>query len=310
MRLIIALVCACVANMAAAETLRIGIASNTWTFAPLQTGIDHGQFAAHGIEVEKLVFAGAAKLQQSMVAGAADIALSGSTDFVYLAKGAPEIAIAGFVGPPMGLGVIVAKPDYKTASDLKGRKIGVSSPNALTGWLALELARTQGWQPDDIQLVTLGGVIAAQGAALVTGQVDAIVSDTALGYQLEDAHQARLLFPSSAYAPGFLTNVMYASNAIAAANPDTLRRFIAAWFETVAWMRSHKAETVESARKITGLEAAVVSRQYDDGIEMFTRTGAISPAQLELVSRAVVEAGMTETRPELAPLYTDRFLPK
>jgi NitT/TauT family transport system substrate-binding protein len=295
---------------AAQSPLRVGLASDTWTFTPYQTAIDQGNFAKAGVTVQTIVFAGAAKLQQAMIAGAVDLALSGSTDFTYLVKGAPETAVAAFVGPPMGLGVIVSNPAYKTAADLRGKKIGVSSPTALTGWLALELAHSQGWPQGSISLVTLGGVVSAQGAALITGQVDAIVSDTALGYELEANKKARLLFPSSEYVPNFVTNVMYLQKSSAAAQGETLRRFLQAWYETARWMPTHKTEVVASARHITGLSEAVTARQFDDSIKMFSTDGHITPDQLKLVAQAVVQTGMIDSTPDLAPYYDPQFLPK
>ena len=195
----------------AAEPLRVGIASNTWTFAPLQLGIDQGIFAKAGLDVQMIVFAGAAKLQQGMVAGAADLAMSGSTDLVYLAKGAPEICVGGFVGLPEALGLIVTNGPIKTGADLRGKKIGVSSPSALTGWLGMEFGHAQGWPRDAITLVTLGGNVPTQAAALLTGQVDAIVSDTAVGYDLQSEGKGRLLMPSSAYVKNFVTNAIFTS---------------------------------------------------------------------------------------------------
>ncbi len=41
---------------------------------------------------------------------------------------------------------------------------------------------------------------------------------------------------------------MSASDALIQSNPDTIRRFIKAWFEAVAYMRSHKAEAIAAAR--------------------------------------------------------------
>jgi ABC-type nitrate/sulfonate/bicarbonate transport system substrate-binding protein len=293
----------------AADQLHIGIASPTFTFTPLQVGIDQGFFGRAGLEVDRQTFAGAAKLQQAMVANAADIALSGSTDFVYLVKGAPELAVAAFVGPPMGLGIIVADPKIRQWSDLRGKRIGVSSPSALTGWLALEFAHAQGWGSDGVNLVTLGGIVSAQGAALITGQVDAIASDTALGYELADKKQGRLLTASAAYVHDFVTNVTFASKTLMHDRPEVLRRFLAAWYETVAYMRSHKPETVAGSMAITGLTRSVTERQYDDSIAMFSTDGHITPTQLQKVAHAVTDVGMIETLPDLAPFYTDQFLP-
>jgi ABC-type nitrate/sulfonate/bicarbonate transport system substrate-binding protein len=140
--------------------------------------------------------------------------------------------------------------------------------------------------------------------------VDAIVSDTALGYELEQRGQARLMMPSSAYAPDFLTNVMFAAQPFATAKGDVLTRFLAAWFDAARWMPGHKKEVVESARRVTGLSQAVTERQFDESVGMFSRDGHITLQQLQIVERAVLEAGLVDSKPDLAPFYTDQFLPK
>jgi ABC-type nitrate/sulfonate/bicarbonate transport system substrate-binding protein len=292
-----------------ADPIRIGVASNTWTFTPLQVGIDQGFFSRAGLELSTNIFAGAAKLQQAMVADGADIALSGSTDLVFLLKGAPELCVGAFVGPPMGLGVVVRNGPIRTLADLKGKRIGVSSPSALTGWLGLEVAHSQGWPAGAITLVALGGSVPAQGAALLAGNVDAVVSDTALGDEFQERGIGHTIAPGSDYVHDFVTNAIYASQAAIANRPDDVRRFLAAWYAAVAYMAQHKAETVSAAQKITGLSASVVAAEYDRTIGMFSTDGHISPAQLAHVAQAVVDVGMVEARPDLTPFYSDRFLP-
>ena len=292
-----------------AATLRVGVASNTWTFTPLQVGIDQGIFRQAGLDLDTNIFAGAAKLQQAMVAGGADIALSGSTDLVYLVKGAPELCIGALVGPPMGLGLVVRNGPITKLADLRGKKLGVSSPSALTGWLGMEVAQSQGWPQDQITLVALGGNVPAQGAALLTGQVDAIVTDTALGDELQDRGQGHLMMPSSDYVHDFLTNAAFASRAVLDRRGDEVRRFMAGWYEAVRYMRGHKAETVTSALKISGLARSVVERQYERTITMFPTDGHITQAQLSLVAQAVVDVGMVDTKPDLTPFYSGAYLP-
>ena len=197
----------------------------------------------------------------------------------------------------------------KSGADLRGKKIGVSSPSALTGWLGLEFARAQNWPRDGITLVTVGGSVPTQTAALLTGEVDAIVSDIAVGYDLESRGKGRLLMPSSAYVKDFVTNATFATTGLAKDHPDTLRHFLAAYYAAASFAHAHKAETVSAAVKLSGQPPNVVARQYDDTISMFSTDGHITPAQLANVARAVVDVGMMQTRPDFAPYYDPQFLP-
>ena len=63
-------------------------------YVPLDVGMKYGLFAKQGLEIEEIVFTGGAKLTQALTAGALDIALSGGAEMAFIAKGAPEIAIA------------------------------------------------------------------------------------------------------------------------------------------------------------------------------------------------------------------------
>ena len=44
--------------------------------------------------------------------------------------------------------------------------------------------------------------------------------------------------------------MIYATNNAIASRPDALRKFVKGWFETIRYMRSHKAETVKIAADV------------------------------------------------------------
>ncbi len=123
---------------AAGEKLRVGkaVVENVG-FIPLDVGMEHGIFAKHGIEVEELNFAGGAKLAQAMTAGAVDISLSAGPDMQFVAKGAPEIAIGSIAESPSFMAYVVgANSPVRTIDDLRGKRVGITSPGSLTDWLA------------------------------------------------------------------------------------------------------------------------------------------------------------------------------
>jgi hypothetical protein len=88
--------------------------------------------------------------------------------------------------------------------------------------------------------VTVGAELPNQVAALVTGQIDAVVSSSALGFQLAEAGRGRLLFPASDIVKDFMIHTIYASEQTARKNPDAVRRFLRGWFDAVLFMRTHR----------------------------------------------------------------------
>ena len=293
------------------EPLRVGKAvPHAYSFTPLDVAQAKGFFKANGIEVEILNFMGAAKMHQAMAAGALDIGVGAGPDMAFVSKGAPEIAVAAMAGPPLLLGIIVPwDSPAKSAADLKGKKIGVSTVGSLSYWTALELSRTQGWGPDGVTPVAIGGDLAGEIAALRTHQVDAVVDAAAIGFQLEAQKTGRLLLPVSDFVQDFITHAIFASNQMVKDHPDKIRAFLKAWFETIAWMRANRDETIEIVRKATTLSPEVEAREYDMVTPMFSANGRFEPKALDVLKRSLVTLNLVDGTPDMAKLYTEQFLP-
>jgi len=312
MRAMMLMLCLIAANAAAAaDKLVVGKAApGAFSFVPPDIGREMGFFAKHGIEIETVGLSGSAKLHQAMAAGSIDIGVGAGSDMIFAVKGVPETAVANLAGPPLLLSFIVPwDSPVKTADDLKGKRMGVSTLNSLTQWLALELARQKGWGPDGLIFITVGAESAPQIAALVTGQIDALVSSTALGLSLAETHRGRDLMPTSSIVKDFMIHAIFASNRLIHDNPDAVRRFLAGWFETIAFMYANKDETVRMTRPITGFSEAIERQEYDIVMPMFSRDGKFEPKALAVLQRSFVELHLLDTTPDLSKYYTEAFLP-
>ncbi len=301
------------ASSAQADTpaLRVGNSSaQAFSFIPLDVGIRKGFFKKDGIEIERIDMPGSAKLHQAVAAGAMDIALSGGPDMAYIAKGAPELGVAQMAGPPLFLGITVPYDSpIKNADGLKGAKVSVSAGGGVTRWLIMRLAQQKGWGPDGVVPVASGGDWASQIAVLTTHQVDAAVTAAALGFKLEETKQGRLLMTTGEIAPDFIQHVIFASNAIMHDNPEAVRRFLKGWFDTIAWMRANRKESIEIARLTTGFDENVESREFDLVMPMFSADGKFLPAGLKVIRESFVDLGLLQTEPDMSKLYTEAFLP-
>lgn len=301
-----------VVSAGAADKLVVGKASpGAFSFVPLDVGVEEGFFAKNGIAIESLGFSGSAKLHQAMAAGNLDIGLGAGSDIIFPIKGAPEIAVADMAGPPLLMSFIVPWNSPATSpDDLEGKRIGISTVNSLTQWLALELARQKGWGPDGMSFVTVGAETAPQVAALVTGEIDALVSSTALGLKLAQEQRGRNLFPASDVVKVFMIHAIYASDKLAEGRPDAIRRFLKGWFETIDFMRKNKAETVRITRTVTNFPQDVEDQEYDIVMPMFSTDGRFDPAALAVLRRSFVDLHLLESEPDLTKYYTEKFLPR
>jgi NitT/TauT family transport system substrate-binding protein len=291
------------------DLLRVGKAvPEAFSFVPLDVGIQTGIFKKHGLDIQSIAFAGDAKLQQAMAADSIDLALGSGPGMAFIVKGSPVKAIAAMAGPPLLLAIVVRPDGPRTPADLKGKKISVSTAGSLTSWLVSETSRRQGWGPKGIDIEPMGAM-PGQIAALKRGDIDGIIMDIGNAFNLEKNGEGRILVRFTDIKD-FIIHVIYATNKDIAGRPDDLRNFLKAWFETIAFMRAHKEETIKIAAPVIGKDAEITGRTYDELMPMFSEDGKFSPSALAVLSKSWVELGTLPAEPDLTTLYTEEFLPK
>lgn len=297
----------------AADTLRVGKAvAQNFGYSPLDIGVAKGIFKSHGLEITLLDFTGGAKIAQAMAAGSVDISLSAGPDMQFVAKGAPEIAVASITESPVFMGLCISKDSpIHTIDDLKGQQVGVASRGSLTWWLIDELNRVKGWKGDDrAKQVVVGGSTAASLAALKTKTVAASLSATQTGFLLEEQGDGRLLADCSQYVGPFELFTTFASTELTQKNPDAVRRFLAAWYETVDFMRKNKDETVPLASKAMTYPPKVAARAYDVFMPGMSTDGRLRPEAIEALKTSFADLKAVEGPVDMTKLYTEAYLPK
>jgi ABC-type nitrate/sulfonate/bicarbonate transport system substrate-binding protein len=156
----------------ATDKLRVGkAAAENFGYIPLDVGMEFGLFEKQGLAIEELNFSGGSKLAQALTAGAVDISLSGGPEMAFVAKGAPEIAVASISSSPVFMGIVLdGQSNLHDIDELKGKKISIASVGSVTEWLAEELNRLKGWtdERDRMTTVVVGGSTSATISALKT----------------------------------------------------------------------------------------------------------------------------------------------
>jgi NitT/TauT family transport system substrate-binding protein len=293
----------------AADPIRVGISQPTYSFIPLDIGIEKGFFTKHGVAIEKTVFDGSAKLHQAIAAGAIDIGLGAGPEFGFLVKGAPEKAVAASADAPYDMTITVAKNGpIKTVQDLKGQKVSCSTKGSLSEWGGRVVSEHEGWGPDGIQMVALGS-FNAQTAALETNQIVGMVVDVATAGRLVESGQGRIVTRVASFVPYFHIHVTFASDDYIKNHPDQIRGFLAGWNDTIAYMKTHKADSNAIAVKVLNLSPSLASSVYDDLMPAFNPTGRFNQKALDTLALALVQTGELPTKPDLKPYYTEEFLP-
>ena len=296
----------------AADTLRIGTPEATsLSFGALDVGNASGIFGKYGIAVERLDFAGSAKLHPALAGGSIDMALGSGSDFLFIARGAPEIAVGVTQNRPNDL-LIATRADgpIHSLADLKGTKFGVAGPGGLTLWIAMAASMKQGWGPKGMQYVYLGTVPAID-AALLSSNVDAVVTDIGAGYRMEEQGRGKVLALGGDVVGPFIAHLLFASNDLVANHPDTLRRFMKAMYETIAWERDHEAEVLKITAPRTGFSPELGHKVFSTLAPQMAVDGHFNKEAYEATKQSLValEVVKPADMPADSKMYTEAFLP-
>jgi NitT/TauT family transport system substrate-binding protein len=238
-----ALAASAAATAAAEDVLKVAVPQRgAWDAGIPELGQRGGIFAKHGLKLEILYTSAGPESIQALIAGGVDIATASgvSAAFGTFAKGAP-IRIIGseIVGAPDLYWFVPAASPVKTIEDFNGKTVAFSltGSSSHAGLLALIAQYHLNVKP------TSTGSIAATITQTMTGQVD--VGFGAVPYALDMAADGRIRIIASGNDVAALRTrsgrVNLTNLATLADRKDVLKRFIAAYKETVDWMYSDPA---------------------------------------------------------------------
>jgi ABC-type nitrate/sulfonate/bicarbonate transport system substrate-binding protein len=104
--------------------------------------------------------------------------------------------------------------------------------------------------------------------------------------------------------------VIFAHTNLVKQNPDALRRFLTGWYESVAFMKSHKAESVKLAAEVLNWSPEVTERCYNRTIAHFSTNGKFEKQALDKLRTSFVDLKVLDASADMSTLYTEEFLPK
>lgn len=298
------------ASAMAETTLRVAKShASVYAFSALDVGVEKGIFARHGLAIEAMAFGGDPKMQQGLSSGAADIGLGSGPGLSAAAKGAPVLGVAAMVDAPKQVVLVVRADGPQTLEELKGKTISVSGTGSLTDWLAHELAKKMGWTDKELSIQGLGAT-STSAAALKAGQIDGMVVDLATAYAYLSSDDGKILYQFGDTVEAFHNHIIVATRKIAEERPDDVRAFLAAWFESVQYMRDHRDDAIAITAKAIGVDADVSARLYDELITEFNMTGQPNARALEIIRESQVANGTVPADTNFFDYWSTDFLPE
>lgn len=274
---------------------------------PTLIALEKGYFKQNGLDAEMIPFKGGPDLLKGMIAGAADIGLTGATDpLVFRDRGTTIRAVATILDKNHF--TLTVAPTIKRVEELKGGTIGVTVVGSTTWVFARMLARRQGWDPEkDVKIVGIGG-LDAQAAALRRGEVQACIFGDA-GAVLEAQGIGRILMRLDEVTPRWISLVAYSTDEMIKTKKDMLQRTLRAIFQGHRFFLENASETIKIAAKGIGWSEAATRRAYDLVRPLLSVDGRMDLEAMKVMQDTLLELGVLKQRLPLDQHYSLDFTP-
>ncbi|MEY3603297.1 MAG: hypothetical protein RIQ49_329 [Pseudomonadota bacterium] len=186
------------ARAQALEKTKVSIAVGgkaSFYYLPLSIAEFKGFYKAEGLDVEISDFAGGSRALAAVVGGSADVVSGAYEHTINLQQKGQMFQAFVLQGraPQMAIGVSSkTMAGYKSVTDLKGKKIGVSAPGSSTNMMASYLLASAGLKASDVSFVGVGTGAGAV-TALRSGQIDAISNVEPVMTMLQQSGDIRIV---------------------------------------------------------------------------------------------------------------------
>ena len=275
--------------------------------APTMIALEKGFFKQNGLDAEMIPFKGGPDLLKGVLAGSADIGLTGATDpLVFRERGTSIRALATIL--EKNHFTLTVAPQIKKVEDLKGGTIGVTVVGSTTWVFARMLARKMGWDPErDIRIVGVGG-LDSQAAALRRNETQAAIFGDA-GVVLEAQGVGKVLMRLDEVTPKWISLVAYATDETIKAKRDVLQRTLKGIFQGQKFFRENADESIRIAAKGIGWPEPAARRAYDLVRPLMSADGRMDLDAMRFMQDTLLELGVLKKRLPLDEHYSTEFVP-
>ena len=275
------------------KKVRVSIPGANVTYLPFYAAKDKGYYKEESLDIEFILMP-ASLASTAVLTG--DIDYNGAVTGVVAAavRGQPiKAVIFTMRSPVQGL---MAKPDIKDLQQLKGRKIGVSSPGSTTDLSTRHILRRQGFEFGRDYSIVYIATEPGRLAALETGVLDAAMLSVP-----ENIIARQRGFNELALSADFMEfpqNGFGASNKKIKENPEEITRMVRATLRGLVFVSDNKNKDacLDIIMKNWGIKSrAMASEMYDYMAKAMLRDASISMNGLQaLVDQQRESAKVTE----------------
>lgn len=289
------------------DTIRVAVGGRTLlVYLPFMLATFRGAFKRQGLEVELLDLAGGTKALEALVGGSADFVSGAYEHVLMLALKGVRLRSIALQDDSFGLVIAVQKDKaqtLKSAADLKGRTVGVTSPGSSSSiGLGLYLAKA-GLTESDVSVIGVGAGAAAV-AAMTSGRIDAISNFDPVISMLERTDAIAPLIDTrnaddlrSLYGGPIAASSVYTTETFLRRNPATVQAVTNGMYETLGWLRTASLNDIMNAvpPEFYGNDRAFYAGIVAKNRGQFSKDGLITAAKAEATRRALgIDAGKVD----------------
>jgi NitT/TauT family transport system substrate-binding protein len=259
-----------------AEVVNIGISTVGLYELPTEISKRRGFYQEEGLDARKIVVRTplhvaallAGELDYSTVTG---IILSASV------QGMPLKSVMGWFDNPLHM--LIARPNIKKLTDLKDKRVAVSTYGSIPHVMLREALAGAGMNPEkDITVLALGGS-GDRIAALAAGIVDATPLDVAYIQRTEKLGYNNLLYL------GDVVNLRLGGLAVNTnkiqRHPEQITRVVRATLKGVRFMKANKPETLAIMRDYLKISGDYVEKIYLFALKSLNEDGLVAKNSLD-----------------------------
>jgi len=262
----------------AADKVRMSISAIDVSFLTSGVALKRGMFRDEGLDVE-LIRMNANVSIMALSTGDIDYTMVFASVVRGALRGMPMKVVASFMDSSTHL--LIARPEYKTIRDLKGKTLAVSTYGATSDVAARMMMKQGGVDPEkELKIIQLGAE-RARYAALREGIVDVAVlsppTDTdALrsGYRVLSRFHELFKLPFT----GLGTHLKKLKE-----KPDEVKRMTKALLRANRFVRANREGTIQTMMEWIKVDRESAAATYDSTWKIFSEDGGISESGLKLV---------------------------
>jgi NitT/TauT family transport system substrate-binding protein len=174
----------------------------------------------------------------------------------------------------------VARPEVRSAADLRGKKFGVSRIEGADHLQAKAILRAKGVDPKDIQFINLAGGDPARVLALKKGLVDAIAVSPPNPYALQKEGYSIIGGPRDLKV-SLLASAISTIDQRLRDRPDHVRKVLRALVRSLIFVRENRQETINMMGRWMNENQEIASTSYDVMLPEMSRDGTFSDAEIQ-----------------------------